>query len=885
LLFDADASALRADDEMTPRGKWPPFPWNPADLDNPLIGRELALRDLGRTFEDVVTDWVVRVQLVVSDYGLGKSRLLADFVAAARAREPSALVVRVRCPETGGPYRLWDAILRETFAIPAAADGEEAGALLARAVSEHLGEASEDIAGLIGHLVGYTVPGSVAPPVGTDTEALVARCGGALGRLLEAIAFTRPAVIVVTQANRASARDFALASAVEATMTGRPIMMVFAGTPELTDHLPGWDRFPVVRLGPLGRDDADRLLRLLLTGVEDGLPRRLHERVLATSAGNAYALKAIVRFLHETGGIVDHGGRYGPEPSVLDTVVIPDSLEGVIQARITALSPDERATLAQAAVAGREFWLGALVALGRQHVDVVPAPLDADASPDRLRHLLGKLVAQRFIEPRASRIHGEEAFVFRSEAHWEAALELLPATVRERFHRTVGDWLALQVEADTGPFAGELARHAEGAGDLAVAAERYLLAAQRFLAENQGKAALRCLERAHRLTPPDRLATRLRVLFALGELHANAGATDEARRNFEAALELAWRMRDRRRGARALGKLGDIEQSHGNYDEAAQHLDASLRLFEAIQDHAGVASTCTALGRLYWLRGAFEDAIRCYRKSEHIYRRLGNQRGIAEILHAVGAVHHDRGDVSRAESFYTEALTLREAAGDRRGIARTLNNLGIIWMARSLERSVEVWRRASDIAREIGDLGLQATLADNLGEALVLLGRYDEADGFLGRAVELAELTGRKRTLVDALRNQGLLRVALGDLDGAESVLSRAKRQARVLGLARLDALVSRALGDLAVARMESTGVIADHDGDGALALAEAAYRQAAERFESSGYHLEAATSYERLADMLELAGRGAEAASRRDQAGALRGRLATAAEPPPVPA
>jgi len=259
--------------------------------------------------------------------------------------------------------------------------------------------------------------------------------------------------------------------------------------------------------------------------------------------------------------------------------------------------------------------------------------------------------------------------------------------------------------------------------------------------------------------------------------------------------------------------------------------------------------------------------------------------GIGEVLHVQGAVHFDRGDVGLAEKFYEEALALRRSTGDKRGLVRTLNNLGAVWMSQRLERSVGVWREALQLAQDLGDLGFQATLADNLGEALILLGRHDEARVTLDRAVELAQLTGRRATLIDALRNLALLETARGAWDAADSALTRARDEAQVLGVARLLALVRRAMGDVVVARMEATGVVGTAGEGGALAEAVTDYREAAEHFETAGYDLEAATSYEKLAAMLDLARHEGEAREYRSRALRLRAARQRPTVPPPVPA
>ena len=893
---ESHAASVRDDEPMTPRGKWPPFPWNPADLDNPMVGRDEALAELGRAFDEVLTNWLVRIHLLVSDYGLGKSRLLSAFIQNAREREPGTFVIEAHCPNAGpggGPYRLWDAVVRAAFGVPGDADASLAAAQVKGAVERWL---TPDEAELVAHLVG---PATTIALGGDEDEAQMARSVGALGHLLEAVAFEKPLLIMVDDANRASARDFALASALGTALKGRPIMLLLAGSENLATHLPGWDRYPVTRLRPLTRDESERMFRLFLTGLGTAPSRELVERLVTIGAGNSYAVKSLVRWLHEAKGIVEvktsQGSRWILEETIVQRLAVPDTLEGVIHARIAALAPNERELLAQAALVGREFWLGALVAIARAGDtdgdvrDGAPSPMDfgEDALPIRVRQVLKKLVAQRFIETRASPLSGEECFGFRSSVHWEAALEALPQTTRQKWHRVVLSWLELQaagLDVDgRGLYLRELAHHAEGAMNPALAASYHLRAARIALAEGHSRAALSSLEEVLRLAQPEQLATRLRALYDLGEVHIAAGATDLAIDNYRVALTHAWRMGDKRTGAMTLSRLAEVEMARGNFSEARRQLTTALRLHETLQDPQGVAAACIALGKLHWQLGEFDQALRCYRKSEHLYQKLDHPQGMGEVLHVQGAVHFDRGDVGLAERFYLEALNLRRKTHDQRGLVRTLNNLGAVWMSQRLEKSVEVWREALQIAQELGDLGFQATLADNLGEALTLLGRHQEARETIRRSIELAELTDRRATLIDALRNLALIESAEERWEAADDALKSAVEEASRLGVARLRALVSRTRGDVACARMEATGVVGD--GDGAIALAERAYEDAAQDFEAGGYDLEAATTHDKLAYVLELSGKKKEASERRVRAHRLRSARQRPSAPPPVPA
>ena len=432
--FDLDRAApgaFDADDLAT----WPPFPWNPRKLPDPLIGRERALKKLGEGFDAVVDTWTSRIHLLVSEYGMGKARVAKALVDAANKRHADAKVIRARCPASGGPFRMWDALLRAACEVPASGDSVEAGARLVATVEEALPDEALEIAGPIAHLLDWEVESRPRRGPGIDDEALNGRGTAALIRLLAAMSIQRPLLIIVDNANRASARSLALAGAIEATLKNRPLMMLLSGSPELQEILPGWDLYPCTKLAPLGRSDAEKMLRLYLTGLKE-VPKDLMQRILGQGKGNPYALKSLVRYLREAGGIRLRRRAWEIDESVAWDLDMPETLEGVVLAQIGVLTPSERTTLARAAVVGSEFWLSALVALQRMGAEDASEPgvIQRDQAPEQIRQNLERLTQLRFIESRHTSLAGEESFGFRSGVHWNVARGILPATTQDKVH-------------------------------------------------------------------------------------------------------------------------------------------------------------------------------------------------------------------------------------------------------------------------------------------------------------------------------------------------------------------------------------------------------------------------------------------------------------------
>ena len=876
--FDLDRAspgAFDADDLAS----WPPFPWNPRKLEDPVIGRERAIKELAEGFNSVVETWTSRVHLLVSEYGMGKARVAKALVESAGKTHADAQIIRARCPATGGPFRMWDALLRAICEVPSAGDALDAGARLIATVQEVLPEEALEIAGPIAHLVDWEVESRPRRGPGIDDEALNGRGTAALIRLLAAMSIQRPLLLIVDNANRASARSLALAGAVDATLKNRPLMVLLSGSPELQDILPGWDLYPTTRLMPLSRSASEKMLRLYLTGLKE-IPKDLVQRILEQGKGNPYALKSLVRYLREAGGIRLRKRAWEIDESVAWDLDMPETLEGVVLAQIGVLTPEERTTLARAAVIGSEFWLSSLVALWRMGAEDTSEPgiIENDQAPALIRKHLERLTQLRFIEARPTNLAGEEAFGFRSGVHWNVARTILPATTQERFHRFLLQWILVRLGDDIEAHLSDLARHAEAAGAHGEAAKYLLAGAGKMQREHRWAEQRDMLESAKALVDSEDVATRIAIDFQLGDVLAVAGDQEAALSHFQAALNVAWRMRHRRAGAEALTRIGCVERDRGHLTKAYAHLLRSLRLFDAVDDAKGAAHTCIELGRLLWIKADFEQALRVYQRAEQLSRSVRDRRGLGDAVHYIGALHIDRGDIDLATEYLEDALDLRRRIDDRRGTVRTLSNLGVLRFTRGQnEDAITAWEEANLLAIELGDIPAQATLANNLGEVFVAQEAYDKAHACLERAIRLAEDADIARTGVDALRNMGQLHAAKGEWADAEDALRRAEQAAQTLGLAQLIAYVQRAFGDLEGRRAQ-----AKEPAEGADKRAVEAYRRSAEGFREAGYDLEAAISLEHLANYLERAkGASDQATEAREAAAALRKRHGVEAPSP----
>jgi tetratricopeptide (TPR) repeat protein len=850
LAFELD---MNEDEPKKDVGKWPPFPWNPRKLEHKVFGRDKQIQTLLDSYGEVVSTWTGTLHLLVSEFGMGKNQVVKKLAERARIQEPQGRVVVIKCPEKGGVYILWDHIIRTLFEIPMSASPEDAGEILLREVQHYLPSEATEVAGLVADLVGFVVPNRVPEMQQPGADAVMSRSAGALYRLLQAVA-REPMLLVVVQANRASAASLALVAALETSLKSLPAMLVLTGSPELTTILPGWERFPCTRLAPLSKSDSEKLSNYFFTGLSD-IPSDIPQHVYERSKGSPWAIKSLIQYLFEAGAIVEQRGKYIIDEAVCWELEWPDDLEGVVLARLNMLSARDRIILGHAGVVGKVFWVGALVAIERRHI-AIPEEIGSTGRDNlnwEINRALERLEAMRFLTRVDTKILGEETWAFRSKLHHDVAATIIPDATATRYNVTIEQWLRIHGDESTLFVLEELARHAEASGQNDKAALYCQRAARVAKEQHQSEKELRLLTKADTLISDDDAPARFSISFDLGFALEGAGQAQSALESFQEALHLAWRMRHRRHGAEALKALGQVETSRGGYTKAAKLFEAALRLFEDCEDHLGVAGVCLFLGKMFWLRGDHDAAEQSYIKSERLFSELGNREGVADVADAIASLKFDRGAFEDAEKAYRKAIQSKNAIDDVKGVASSLNNLGATWIEQGKGgKAISAWLEGLELADMIGHRELQATLAGNLGEAMLRSGQYDQAESYFDTALSWATVADAPRVLCDVHLNRAQLRLRRLDWDRAVEELESAELMANRLDLPRSYGHLASTLADLFAARSESSKGKARSKH---LKKAGKHYSEAVDFYVAGACHFQAAKTREKLADIYDVSG------------------------------
>jgi class 3 adenylate cyclase/tetratricopeptide (TPR) repeat protein len=690
----------------------------------PMVGRQRELEVLRGAFAEALEARACRLVTVVGAAGVGKSRLVAEFLRGLEAR-----VVLGRCLAYG--------------------DG-----ITYRPVAEIVRQLQAELDTLVDD---PRVLAALHGLVGDDEASSTEEIAWAVRKLLEAAAAERPLVCVLDDVNWGEDTFLDLVEQVAALARGAPLLVVCMARPDLLDRRPGWGG--VVRLDPLSDGESDLLIAELGA---DGLDEALRGRIREAAEGNPLFVEEMIAMLRDA-----HDGE----------VAVPATIHALLASRLDQLPPAERAVLERGAVEGRVFHLGAVRELAPDEAQLgavlaslvrkdLVRPDHAQLPGDeayRFRHVLIRDAAYDAL-PKSSRADLHERLADWLEARSEDILE--------------GDEVRGYHLEQAYLYRHELAPGVAGGEPVAARAADLLEAAgRRALARLDVGAARNLFERALTLRPETDPAVTLRldlaeVLFLSGDAAGAAQtAADAAERARDTGYE-AGRLRAELMGAR-ITALNPHEEPVGDDPSGAL-----LALAEEARPVFARAGDDIALTEA-WIGSAWGQLIRCRYGAmlEAVERALDHARrggyarwerelpvwkGTAlfygptpaeEVLrwldaeqprHAISFRQH--GVLEAMRGRFDEAAALL-AAGDE--VAEELGQT--IWAAAG---GMAVWEvqmllgdhdRAERAAREscawleeLGDTGYRATATAYLAESLYSLGRFDEAERETQVAEELA---------------------------------------------------------------------------------------------------------------------------------------------------
>ena len=844
--------------------------FGPSDLRAQLIGRDSDMHVLEQALSEVTTNHEARIVSIIGAPGVGKSRLVHDFLSKIHSTAGSTLRSFMgNAADVRDSYGIFGRVLRARFGLVDGIGDDVACSRVRSEVASVLGDRKvNDVAYFLGQLIGLKFADSpLTRAVADDALELRLLRRTVLRSFLEADSSRGPICLVFDDLHKAQGESIALLEFLLSNVNG-PVLFMCVARQEIETTKDGWrtirnDRHRVIDLAPLDPDNAARMMNSLLAPCGD-VPERLVDAACHLAGGNPLLLEQMVRIFLDTGVLEEEddpdvevsysdGKVWKVHIEKLETVRLPLTVEDAVQSRVAALAPPFRHLLEQAATVGTVFWLGALLVMGRIDVDA-PELWSAHDATDycRIKETLRELIARgHVLHIPDSSFPNDEEYVFRNNLERECISKATSPKTARKYHRAVADWLGQQHSARSDEdFAAMLASHLEAAGNRRDAAMAYLEAGDVARSRYAPAKALEYYSRGLSLLGEEECGRQIDAYHHQGDVCQQLGKTDEALVSFRKMLSMSFRLNMRAKGGAAHNRIGRLRRDTGMLDEAFRHLGTGLALFEACGDERGVASSLDDIGKLHWLRGDYPRALDQMRRALTMRRRVGDRRSIALSYNNLGLVFQDSGQFKEALESFSQALRVRQEIGDMIGTITTLNNLGSVALDQGdHDRALRVFVDALAVARDVGDRNKVASVLVNLGEAQVSTGRLAEAIASLTEATTICEDIHDRIGLAEALRCLGLAYMRTGDRADHAKARDAVSRSVDILASVQSKVHQGAALRTLAQ--------ITASDASGAEQASKAIdfFRRSISIFEETGNDVELAKSLVSYADFLDGAG------------------------------
>jgi tetratricopeptide (TPR) repeat protein len=481
-----------------------------------------------------------------------------------------------------------------------------------------------------------------------------------------------------------------------------PLYVLALARPELTDKRPSWGagkrNFASLYLEPL----SAQAMSDLLTGLVPGLPEELQTRILERAEGVPLYAVETVRMLLDRALLVQEGNVYRPTGPV-ETLEVPETLHALVAARLDSLTPEERRLVQDGSVLGKTITkngLAALTGLGEAELD---PPLAA---------LVRKEVLSIQADPRSPE-RGQYSFLQDIVKH--VAYETISKRERKQKHLAAAQFLSAAWSAEEDEIADVVAAH-------------YL--------------------DAYESAPDDPDAEDIRstargMLVRAAERAASLGATAEAQRAFERAIELT---DDAPVKAELHERAGMMARTGARADEAAAHFERAIEGFEAAGAVHPAARVSAKLAEILWMdRGRIEQGLENMEQAFAVLSQHEPDEVLASLAAQLGRFLFFAGQSDLALQRIERALELAEALGVPEIFAEALNTKAIILTGR--ERKLEaqaLLAYALQVALDNDKPSAALRAYYNLADTLCHVDRYEEAAEAVREGLALARRVGAR---------------------------------------------------------------------------------------------------------------------------------------------
>jgi class 3 adenylate cyclase/tetratricopeptide (TPR) repeat protein len=746
-----------------------------AGIEARTVGREAEIEALRaaylRAYEGHRMVWAQ----LVSDPGVGKSRLLEDMQDWLDLREETNLLLRARAfpDDSHQPFALVRRMWFDRFQI-----AEDAPLVLAEAKwvarfkAFYRQEDCEEQAQALGLLVGLSFEGSPHIKGMRDNPDQVKGRALVVSReLIQAIRQGDPLVILLEDLQWVDAASWEyLAEVLLDERTGKQPNSLFILGAARPDWNPPARLLEFLKSSPIEKglnegsiqiqlepltDQAIRELAQELLQRVDAIPDEIIDLLVERSEGVPYFTEEMVNWFIDNDILNTKSEHWQFFPEKLRAQPMPSTLQHMLFTRLSSLSQAERAALQRGAIFGRRFWTGGVEALGVSVGD----------------ELLSHLQPRGFVElqPESS-LTGDTEWRFLQSMLQEVTYESVLKRERLALHHVAADWLEKQARqaGRLDEFAGLLGDHYEKAGELSTAADWYLRAGKRAMIQGAPREAVNFYTQALALLPPIDRERRWQVLLGREDGFRELGEGENQKADLETLLVLAATFNDDEYLAEGFLRQAVFGLISGNLNLFDQSSRDALAAAQRCGNES-IEVKALAIAAIADLRRDDQPgAIQKIETALQIARNLGDKNALAFVLGRAAFLYSELGEIGKWHPLWVEQIELDHKLGNRMQEATGLGNLGSGYISSGFYKIGRGYiEQAVQICTSLGARRPLAYNLMNLGENHLATGDLLSAFKMGKQALQEISSTGDERGKVYTMINLGYVLLAMDDPNAA----------------------------------------------------------------------------------------------------------------------
>ena len=478
------------------------------------------------------------------------------------------------------------------------------------------------------------------------------------------------------------------------------------------------------------------------------LPPELAHFIQSKGQGNPFFIEELLNSLLELKTLVIEDGVCRLT-SNLENLEMPDTVQKVILARIDRLDEKAKVTLKVAAVIGRHF-----------QRDLLAAVHPWATSDTKLNEHLAYLQAEDFTRQEVR--EDDLDFLFKHVITQEVAYETMLYSQRRQLHATIGAVLEERHNLNDQEYVDVIAYHYSRSNNRPKALEYLQRAGQRALASHANEAAIGYFSEALAVAEElNNSAVQFDLLAGREQSYNRAGNRNAQAQDLERMRNLAIDRQNMDQQLETGNRSLQLATNLGRYAEAIALAEESIALAKLAQSLPWEAKILLNLGITYWRQGNYKEARRVMQQLIDLNGAAGSAQLSATSCNYLGLIYTQMAEYETARQNYQKALQMFRDIGDKAGEAGTANNLGLLESSLGrYDEARDYYTQSLNICQLIGDRLREGISLNTLGQVQTILGDYEAAKRHLERSMEIRQSIGDRRGEAFCLHDLGQLYLA-----------------------------------------------------------------------------------------------------------------------------